>query len=126
MNLFRDRVLYSPGWPSIQYAAKDDLKPLSFLHLLPKFWNYSHGLLGLDFYMVLIAMEPRTLCILNRQSTKKSTYSAVWRLYLWCLFVYVCVCVVHTHMCVSRHRSERGTLGIFCSITHYSLEYRVS
>lgn len=93
MNLFRDRVLYSPGWPSIQYAAKDDLKPLSFLHLLPKFWNYSHGLLGLDFYMVLIAMEPRTLCILNRQSTKKTTYSAVWRLYLWCLFVYVCVCV---------------------------------
>lgn len=29
----------------------------------------------------------------------------------------MCVCVVHTHMCVSRHRSERGTLGIFCSIT---------
>lgn len=78
--------------------------------------------------MVLIGMELRALCILNRQSIKKTTYSAewrlyLWRLYLWCLCAYVCVCVVCTHMCVSRHRSERGTLGIFCSITHYSLEY---
>lgn len=35
--------------------------------------------------------------------------------------VWVCAraCVVCTHMCVSGHRDERGTLDLFCSITLY-------